>query len=57
MQITLYKCACCGEKVEVISVYVERALGEQICLKCELEREYEIDCMVTGRQDEGKTYE
>lgn len=50
MREIIYKCACCGRMTKKVSQYVQMALGEDICLQCEVEREYEIDAMIDGRQ-------
>lgn len=57
-QKLVFKCACCGIVREKYSENVLRGLGHFVCLECEVEREYEIDAMMTARHNiEGNDYE
>ena len=47
----MLKCACCGRLSKIYSESVKRALGQIICLECEIEREYEIDAMMSARYE------
>lgn len=57
-QKLLFKCACCGFVRERYSESVLLGLGQFVCLDCEVEREYEIDAMMSARHNyEGNDYE